>query len=342
MKGFNWNNIIPYFLGCLVGLISLYTLSRSYSEKKTTFLVWLTEPFIKFSESPYGALLAAISIAIPVGYLLLKYLDGKHITMDFLREASEASIDDVLKLLTLLNGNQEKILSNIDQANLDSSINQPIIDEEQRKALSQEIIYKIKGEIDDSFIESLKKHISEDLINVKTKSYNRIYISLDEIKLRIRNEIYKLDRRANSNLAIGVIITMMALSLLWFYTNNINLNNPDKISVAFSFLPRLSLVVFVEIFAYFFLRLYKISLNDIKYYQNELTSVEMKLTALELAIAYGEKKDISNILNDFSKAERNFILKKGETTLDIEKSKVDKENNNALIKSITDLIPKKS
>ena len=43
------------------------------------------------------------------------------------------------------------------------------------------------------------------------------------------------------------------------------------------------MAIFIEVFSFFFLKLYKSGLADILYYQNELTNLESKFLALELA-----------------------------------------------------------
>lgn len=48
----------------------------------------------------------------------------------------------------------------------------------------------------------------------------------------------------------------------------------------------------IELFAYFFLSLYRTSLQKIKYFQNELTNIEAKQIALRAALSYGEQCDL--------------------------------------------------
>ena len=48
--------------------------------------------------------------------------------------------------------------------------------------------------------------------------------------------------------------------------------------------PRLTLSIFIEFFSFFFLRLYKTGISEIKYFQNELTNAELKFIAVEKAI----------------------------------------------------------
>jgi len=71
------------------------------------------------------------------------------------------------------------------------------------------------------------------------------------------------------------------------------------------FLPRVSLVILVEVFAYFFLRLYKESLDDIKYFQTEITRVEMKTLALTVATELKDSEATRMLLTRF--AERDAI-----------------------------------
>jgi hypothetical protein len=89
------------------------------------------------------------------------------------------------------------------------------------------------------------------------------------------------------------------------------------------YIPRISVVVFIEVFAFFFLRLYKIGLDDVKYYQNELTNVELKLRALSEALKSGEAPTITLVITELAKTERNFVLKKGESTVGLENAKLE-------------------
>jgi len=46
------------------------------------------------------------------------------------------------------------------------------------------------------------------------------------------------------------------------------------------FIFRITLTILIEIFSYFFLKLYKKNLEDIKYFQNEVTNLESKYLAI--------------------------------------------------------------
>ncbi|MBI5525005.1 MAG: hypothetical protein HY897_01580 [Deltaproteobacteria bacterium] len=46
-----------------------------------------------------------------------------------------------------------------------------------------------------------------------------------------------------------------------------------EIAALSHYVPRITTVTFIEVFAFFFLKLYRASLIEIKFYQNELTSL---------------------------------------------------------------------
>ena len=75
-------------------------------------------------------------------------------------------------------------------------------------------------------------------------------------------------------------------------------------------------MLLIEAFAYFFLNLYKQSLSGIKYFQNEITNIETKLTAAVLSLASGNAEQLQHIIQRLADSERNFILEKGQRTVD--------------------------
>src|SRR4051794_40650890 len=82
--------------------------------------------------------------------------------------------------------------------------------------------------------------------------------------------------------------------------------------LALRFIPRFLFVIFVDIFSYFFLNLYRHSIFEIKYFQNELTNLDARLVALEGSLIIGDEKTVAKLCEALAKTERNFVLKKGE------------------------------
>ena len=211
--------------------------------------------------------------------------------------------------------------------------------------VDEEKIYKIVEEglnlnIQETFAKSLEQKYSDTII--QEIHYKDISDEIIRSKNRILNEIGSLNRRGNLNLVIGSLTTIVAVGILFssfFYSIKI-----VKIDEILShYLPRVSIVLFAEIFAFFFLRLYRTSLIDIKYYQNELTNIEAKGLSLKAAIFMKDKDLYNNIIMDFCKTERNGILKSDESTSTIVLNKNESEkdkNYSDNIKSLAEVIEK--
>jgi uncharacterized protein YuzE len=186
---------------------------------------------------------------------------------------------------------------------------------------------KIEKTIADRVISSFEENYAKSAFLKST--YQEILSDLKTIQQRLYREISKLSLRANLNLAIGSATTIVAILILYLTVGS-HTPNFDSISHSLSFfIPRISIVVFIEIFSFFFLKLYRTNLSDIKYYQNEMTNVEFKLLALKSAFAKDDLDSIKNVIANFSTIERNFILKKGESTVEVEKSKIDLASENS-------------
>jgi hypothetical protein len=151
-----------------------------------------------------------------------------------------------------------------------------------------------------------------------------------EIIERLNSELNFIATKGNVYLMAGSILTIGAGVLLFFIAFNFNTTSDasfnDKIlTFTFNIVPRLFVVIFIEIFAYFFLRLYRDSTHLSKFYHNELTNIQSKLTSLILSTALIEtdNNSIKLVIEELVKTERNFILKKDETTKNLEKEQAE-------------------
>lgn len=157
---------------------------------------------------------------------------------------------------------------------------------------------------------------------------------------RITRELFGLKVRSNWNLAIGSTISVIALIVLGVFINSENFNDSDYLKVLVHFLPRLSLVLFIEIFALFFLRLYKLELLSMKYYHNELTNIESKKIATIISVRHCEKDKIWETVKCLLKVERNIVLRKKDTTLELETQKLENEHNKSVLGMLQDTLDK--
>ena len=67
----------------------------------------------------------------------------------------------------------------------------------------------------------------------------------------------------------------------------------DPMLVVVYFVPRVTIVLVVEVFSYFFLNLYRTGLSDLKFYHNELTGIEARRVAMQFAARSDDKELVS-------------------------------------------------
>lgn len=257
-------------------------------------------------------------LAAGIGLLLFKYLQsGSRIPTTYgdrdLRlqiEVEELRLDLVkLKKKTGITDNSE---------NLNDAINK-IID----------------TTITDDFLQSkIETAYSEKVIN--QSKLNKIYDDINSLKGRIDGEINRLRKSANLNLVIGTLTTGLAVFALSYEIFMKDLNFNDSVNLLSHYLPRISLAVFIEIFAFFFLKLYKVNLEDIKYFNNEKTNIDFKIISLNTALQQNDESLLKLIVEELIKTERNFKLGKGESTVELERLRNVSENN----KTISQLLAK--
>lgn len=152
---------------------------------------------------------------------------------------------------------------------------------------------------------------------------------------RLEAEISEVRRRGGINLAMGMSITLLGLGILGYAVYAAPTVQASPAELMMYFLPRLSLALVTEMLAYFFLRLYKLSMNETKYFQNELTGAE----ARALAILMASKQDAPDLLASVAKSlaviDRNHVLEKGQTTVEIEQARIESDSVRGLTNAIS-------
>ena len=154
---------------------------------------------------------------------------------------------------------------------------------------------------------------------------------------RIKIEIKNLKRRATINLSLGVSLSIAALLVFFFLVYN---EKPDEDyqKIFLHFAPRVGLVVFVELLAYFFLKLYKSTLTSVQYYHNELTNIETRKIAAIVAIKHCKEDKIWQTVEYLLKVERNVLIKDKETTMQMEMLKLQAEKDSSVLSSTQNVL----
>ena len=146
-----------------------------------------------------------------------------------------------------------------------------------------ELIEALKPTVHSGLADELQKRFAEQAENADRDAEIRNAFSNTQRRLQL--ELSSLSRRSNLNLVIGVITTAIAVGLLTYMVLGSTINFDSLTSVLAHYLPRLALVVFIEVFSFFFLRLYRATLAEMRTYQTDLTTLTIQFVAVQAALS---------------------------------------------------------
>lgn len=255
-----------------------------------------------FVSNKENILLAIVAMVTVLAIAMVKFLSGSDLSSrkDTIYKYEIEHLQDVLR------SRRQKQAS-------------PVTEEDEKK-LTDKILSRINAEANNTYLEKLKSDIKDS--EYRFDIFKRGQSTLD----RIYKEIDALGRRGTINLVLGVITALSGVIALSFFVLAKEGTHDSLGDFVMEFLPRLSIVLIIEVFSYFFLRLYKSSLAEIKYFQNEATNIEHNFVALEVAISIDDKALLEKCIHTFLEVERNPVIGKDQTTREIIQETADIQN----------------
>ena len=161
---------------------------------------------------------------------------------------------------------------------------------------------------------------SDDAKKSEVRVAREIMASVSRSSDRLREELDALSWRGNLNLTIGCVMAVMGIAILGYA---VVAPAPGADATLSYYLPRAGLSLLIQLFAYFFLRLYRSSLTEIKYFQNEITTLDCKSIAVSASVLSGSSAATAAGIKALSATDRNFVLKKNETTVELERARAE-------------------
>lgn len=143
----------------------------------------------------------------------------------------------------------------------------------------------------------------------------------DRLHARLSAEIDALAQRGTVNLITGLSLAAGGFAaLIWMLPHMPGRIDPARAQeVALTQAVRLALVVLMEAFAFFFLRLYRRSLDGIKYLHDELTDFQHRELALRAALITRNAQAVNRVIDELLRRERNLVITRGETMVELER-----------------------
>jgi len=127
---------------------------------------------------------------------------------------------------------------------------------------------------------------------------------------RLRGASSTVTIRGFLNLLIGIGFAIGALYLL---KEAVEIFSPERLrsitTVEISYIIgiRLSLALIITLISYFFLSLYRKSLDDVKFYNNEITNISSRAAALSISIKRDDKESIVAVIEKLMDDDRNNL-----------------------------------
>jgi hypothetical protein len=149
--------------------------------------------------------------------------------------------------------------------------------------------------------------------------------------LRMQAQLIAIESRATRALTLGttfclagaLFLALFALTPSWLdRDSNTPLLENSWLEFAKYHLPKLSLVVTLEFIGFFFLKIFSSTLADVKYTHNEMTNLESKIISILWSVNQSDDKSFRDSVSKLAQTERNFIIRKGETTADLERERI--------------------
>ncbi len=207
--------------------------------------------------------------------------------------------------------------------------------DEQVAAVAEQLTERVLVAGGEELLRRAGDRLGAELQMIQT--FHTINETFEGSKERLSSEISRLERKSNFNLSLGGLTTILGIGLLGYAVFFHEQNTASVERFAMAFVPRLSVVVLLQVFAFFFLKLYKANLGEVKYFQNEITNVEHRQIAINAALERGEDDQWKDLLMILLRTERNRILEKGQTTIDIERARI--ENDTGTAEVMSKLVP---
>lgn len=205
---------------------------------------------------------------------------------------------------------------------------------------TNEIASNITSQLSKTIDKSVLKEIEEKYSNeiFRNEVVVRASDVFEDLISRLEIERRVVSTRSIFNLIIGVCIAVSGMIILYDTVRVVNFDLSDWKNISLEIVARLSVVLVIEIFAYFFLNLYRSGLQEIKYYRNEITNIFARRIAFNLSLIENPQGGLSKLIDNFSTTVRNFVLKKGERTILSEYGQSASENSNNILDQASEAV----
>ncbi|MDA9526365.1 hypothetical protein XI06_39985 [Bradyrhizobium sp. CCBAU 11434] len=147
-------------------------------------------------------------------------------------------------------------------------------------------------------------------------------LGIQYARVRLESHVVSLRNASIVNLFAGMCVAVVGIAVL--YTVFIDIEKFGALTekkidpfdfLIFSLLPRISATLFIQIFAYFFLLMYRSNLADVRYFQNEMSNLDLFGTGVSMALNEDVSPIQKSVISSLLKMERNRVMNKNQKVI---------------------------
>lgn len=215
-----------------------------------------------------------------------------------------------------------------------------ILTTEQRKSLVKEVTESVISDAQKAIYSKLVQESEAE--KAAEKRISTLLAEISDSRSRLTSAIQALHGRASVSLGAGTLIALGGLGYLGVSIFSLDPSRHADLGYMATFIiSRAGIVIAIELLAYFYLRIFKSTTEEIKYFQNELSNFDARSCSVHLSLVADDKEAIVDIAKKFASTERNFAISKEQTTVDLERSRIDATSQMAMLSAVADLFKAK-
>lgn len=158
---------------------------------------------------------------------------------------------------------------------------------------------EMNDKMDAVIVKTVNRQDDNQEDNDHNNSFSKIENQLIDNILENKSITEKLFSRSNTCLVVGCIISILGVFVFYLLNLGTEYNSLEISQQLFTLLPRFGILFFIEYVAFFFLKQYRILMEEYRYYEATKRDRQNLLSIYYLVDKYKDEKDILELMNNY-------------------------------------------
>lgn len=211
--------------------------------------------------------------------------------------------------------------------------------------MEDRITAKLSELADENLVELIGKKVAEQAKDYAWRKEMREELTdrFNSSRNRMDGLATKAEGTADTFRWLGVVLAVVGLGVAAIKLGQFMLDPPAlgqagaELQLLYSAAVTFPVVLLSEVLALIMFRYHSRALEQMRYYVNEVTTLNLRYGAAMMVVEQGAKKEIIDLARELARQERNYILKKDERTLET----MQNAGEDALVRKLMEKMPLK-